>query len=178
MTVKKNVNFSKWYTEINQKAELSDLRYNVKGFVVFRHWSTQIMNKMFEILEKELERTDHKPVLFPAVIPESNFKKEAEHVEGFLPEVFWITEAGGTGQKLEEKLALRPTSETAMYPTFSLWIRSHADLPLKTFQIVNTFRYETKQTRAFIRVREIHFFEAHTCHIDFKDAEKQINEDK
>jgi prolyl-tRNA synthetase len=65
-----------------------------------------------------------------------------------------------------------------MYPVFSLWIRSHADLPLKTFQIVNTFRYETKQTRAFIRVREIHFFEAHTCHIDFKDAEKQVDEDK
>jgi prolyl-tRNA synthetase len=65
-----------------------------------------------------------------------------------------------------------------MYPLFSLWIRSHGDLPLKTFQIVNTFRYETKQTRAFIRVREIHFFEAHTCHIDFEDAEKQIAENK
>ena len=65
-----------------------------------------------------------------------------------------------------------------MYPMFSLWIRSHADLPLKTYQIVNTFRYETKQTRAFIRVREIHFFEAHTCHVDFEDAEKQIKEDK
>lgn len=65
-----------------------------------------------------------------------------------------------------------------MYPIFSLWIRSHADLPLKTFQIVNTFRYETKQTRAFIRVREIHFFESHTCHVDFDDAEKQIAEDK
>jgi len=65
-----------------------------------------------------------------------------------------------------------------MYPIFSLWIRSHTDLPLKTFQIVNTFRYETKQTRAFIRVREIHFFEAHTCHVDFTDAERQIQEDK
>jgi prolyl-tRNA synthetase len=65
-----------------------------------------------------------------------------------------------------------------MYPIFSLWIRSHTDLPLKTFQIVNTFRYETKQTRAFIRVREIHFFEAHTCHKDFEDAEHQIKEDK
>jgi prolyl-tRNA synthetase len=65
-----------------------------------------------------------------------------------------------------------------MYPIFSLWIRSHADLPLKTFQIVNTFRYETKQTRAFIRVREIHFFEAHTCHKDFEDAENQIREDR
>ena len=72
---------------------------------------------------------------------------------------------------------LRPTSETPMYTMFSLWIRSHADLPLKTFQIVNTFRYETKQTRSFIRVREIHFFEAHTAHADEQGATEQIAED-
>lgn len=110
------------------------------------------------------------------MIPESSFKKEEEHIEGFGSEVFWVTHAGLN--KLEERWLLRPTSETAMYPIFSLWIRSHADLPLKTFQIVNTFRYETKQTRAFIRVREIHFFEAHTCHVNYEDAEKQIKEDK
>ena len=72
---------------------------------------------------------------------------------------------------------LRPTSETPMYTMFSLWVRSHSDLPLKTFQIVNTFRYETKQTRSFIRVREIHFFEAHTVHKDEKGATEQISED-
>ena len=72
---------------------------------------------------------------------------------------------------------LRPTSETAMYTMFPLWIRSHADLPLKIYQTVNTFRYETKQTRSFIRVREIHFFEAHTAHVDEDCATKQIEED-
>ena len=72
---------------------------------------------------------------------------------------------------------LRPTSETAMYTLFALWVRSHADLPLKMYQIVNTFRYETKQTRSFIRVREIHFFEAHTAHADEDDATRQIEED-
>ena len=72
---------------------------------------------------------------------------------------------------------LRPTSETAMYTIFPLWIRSHTDLPLKTYQIVNTFRYETKQTRSFIRVREIHFFEAHTAHVDEECASAQIKED-
>jgi prolyl-tRNA synthetase len=123
-----------------------------------------------------MKKTDHQEVNFPLLIPESSFKKEEEHIEGFGSEVYWVTHAGLN--KLEEKWLLRPTSETAMYPLFSLWIRSHTDLPLKTYQIVNTFRYETKQTRAFIRVREIHFFEAHTCHADFEDAEKQIKEDK
>jgi len=123
-----------------------------------------------------MNETGHEEVCFPLLIPESSFQKEAEHIEGFGSEVYWVTHAGLN--KLEERWLLRPTSETAMYPLFSLWIRSHADLPLKTFQIVNTFRYETKQTRAFIRVREIHFFEAHTCHVDFEDAEKQIKEDK
>ena len=109
------------------------------------------------------------------MIPESYFKKEEEHIKGFSAEVYWVTHAGKN--ELEERLLLRPTSETALYSIFSLWIRSHADLPLKTFQIVNTFRYETKMTKAFIRVREIHFFEAHTCHADYEDAEKQIKED-
>jgi prolyl-tRNA synthetase len=134
------------------------------------------MNNVDGLIRYEMEKTNHQEVYFPLLIPESFFKKEEEHIEGFGSEVYWITHAG-TNQ-LEERWLLRPTSETAMYPIFSLWIRSHSDLPLKTFQIVNTFRYETKQTRAFIRVREIHFFEAHTCHKDFNDAERQIEEDK
>jgi len=86
-----------------------------------------------------------------------------------------VRHAGDT--ELDVPMFLRPTSETAMYSMFPLWIRSHADLPLKTYQMVNTFRYETKQTRSFIRVREIHFFEAHTCHVDEADATRQIEED-
>jgi prolyl-tRNA synthetase len=86
-----------------------------------------------------------------------------------------VRHAGET--ELDVPMFLRPTSETAMYSMFPLWIRSHADLPLKTYQMVNTFRYETKQTRSFIRVREIHFFEAHTCHVDEADATRQIEED-
>ena len=96
-------------------------------------------------------------------------------IKGFDEEVYWVTHAGLN--PLDIRLVLRPTSETAMYPMFSLWVRSHQDLPLKVFQIVNTFRYETKQTRAFMRVREIHFFESHTCHADREDAERQIKQD-
>jgi len=133
------------------------------------------MQNIDALIRREMERTNHYEVCFPLLIPENFFKKEEEHIKGFSSEVYWVTHAGNN--ELEEKMLLRPTSETALYPLFSLWIRSHADLPLKIFQIVNTFRYETKMTKAFIRVREIHFFEAHTCHATYEDAEKQIKED-
>ncbi len=174
--VKKTDDFNEWYNEIVELADLCDKRYPIKGMNVWRPYGWTLMSHVDHLIREEMFKTDHHEVYFPLLIPESSFKKEEEHIEGFGSEVYWITHAGLN--KLEERWLLRPTSETAMYPMFSLWIRSHADLPLKTFQIVNTFRYETKQTRAFIRVREIHFFEAHTCHIDFEDAENQVNEDK
>ncbi|HEC94588.1 MAG TPA: proline--tRNA ligase [Thermoplasmatales archaeon] len=174
--VKKEEDFNEWYNEVVELADLCDKRYPIKGMNVWRPHGWQIMQNIDSLIREEMVRTGHQEVCFPLLIPESLFEKEAEHIEGFGGEVYWVTHAGET--KLEERWLLRPTSETAMYPIFSLWIRSHSDLPLKTFQIVNTFRYETKQTRAFIRVREIHFFEAHTCHQDFEDAEKQIEEDK
>jgi len=173
---KKNEDFNEWYNEIVELADLCDKRYPIKGMNVWKPYGWKLMNNVDVLIRNEMEKTNHQEVYFPLLIPESFFKKEEEHIEGFGSEVYWITHAGTN--ELEERWLLRPTSETAMYPIFSLWIRSHTDLPLKTFQIVNTFRYETKQTRAFIRVREIHFFEAHTCHKDFNDAERQIEEDK
>ena len=174
--IKKTDDFNEWYNEIVELADLCDKRYPIKGMNVWRPYGWTLMTHVDRLIREEMFKTNHKEVCFPLLIPESSFKKEEEHIEGFGSEVYWVTHAGLN--ELEERWLLRPTSETAMYPVFSLWIRSHADLPLKTFQIVNTFRYETKQTRAFIRVREIHFFEAHTCHVDFDDAEKQIQEDK
>jgi prolyl-tRNA synthetase len=174
--VKKTEDFNEWYNEIVELADLCDKRYPIKGMNVWRPYGWTLMSHVDRLIRDEMLKTNHQEVYFPMVIPESAFKKEEEHIEGFGSEVYWITHAGLN--KLEERWLLRPTSETAMYPIFSLWIRSHSDLPLKTYQIVNTFRYETKQTRAFIRVREIHFFEAHTCHVDFKDSENQIKEDK
>jgi prolyl-tRNA synthetase len=174
--VKKSEDFNEWYNEIVELADLCDKRYPIKGMNIWRPYGWKLMNHVDRLTRDEMIKTNHQEVCFPLLIPESYFKKEEEHIEGFGKEVFWVTHAGLN--QLEERWLLRPTSETAMYPIFSLWIRSHTDLPLKTFQIVNTFRYETKQTRAFIRVREIHFFEAHTCHADFEDAERQIKEDK
>ncbi len=177
ITVKKAENFSEWYTQVVQKAELADIRYNVKGFVVFMPWSVQTMNRMFELFEKELQRTGHVPALFPAVIPESNFKLESEHVKGFLPEVFWVTEAGSRGENVEERLALRPTSETAIYKMYSIWVRSWRDLPLKIYQRCQVWRYETKATRPFIRSREFHWIETHDVFANQKEAEDQVKED-
>ncbi|MFC1748874.1 proline--tRNA ligase [Pseudomonadota bacterium] len=173
---KKDDDFNEWYNEIVELADLCDKRYPIKGMNVWRPYGWELMTGVDDLIRLEMKLTNHNEVNFPLLIPESLFNKEAEHIEGFGSEVYWITHAGNN--KLEERWLLRPTSETAMYPVFSIWIRSHADLPLKTFQIVNTFRYETKQTRAFIRVREIHFFEAHTCHVDFSSAEEQVAEDK
>jgi len=173
--IDKEKNFSEWFTEIIQKTELADIRYNIKGFLVFQPWSVLSMEKMYSILEKILQRKEHQPYWFPTLIPESNLKQESSHIGGFTPEVFWVTE-GGT-KKLEEKYALRPTSETAFYQMFSLWIRSYKDLPFKTYQRANIFRYDTKATRPFLRSREFHWIEAHCAHATEQDAFKQVEED-
>ncbi len=167
--------FSNWYNDVIKFAGLSDKRYPVKGMNVWTPYGWKIMLLIDKQIRKELDDTEHGEVCFPLLIPKTEFQKEADHIEGFDAQVFWVTKAGLN--ELDIPLLLRPTSETAMYPMFALWVRSHTDLPLKTYQLVNTFRYETKQTRSFIRVREIHFFEAHTCHADFEDAERQIAED-
>jgi prolyl-tRNA synthetase len=173
--MKKAEDFSEWYNEIVERANLTDKRYPIKGMNVWTPYGWKIMQAIDSHIRQEFDATNHQEVCFPLLIPEDQFAKEKEHIKGFDTEVFWVTHAGLN--PLDVKLLLRPTSETAMYPMFALWVRSHADLPLKTYQIVNTFRYETKQTRAFIRVREIHFFESHTCHADFEDAERQVKED-
>lgn len=167
--------FSEWFSEVIAKAELADLRYNVKGFIVHRPWCVMALREMYRLYEAELERRGHKPVIFPAVIPKENFMKEAEHVEGFAPEVFWITRAGET--ELSEEIALRPTSETAMYTMYAKWIRSWRDLPLKLYQSCQVWRYETKATRPFIRGREFYWIEAHDVFATKEEAEAQVKED-
>ncbi|MGA2130597.1 MAG: proline--tRNA ligase [Candidatus Pacearchaeota archaeon] len=169
---KKNVNFSEWYSNIIEKAEIVDLRLGIKGFITIRPWGTQIIEKLFDMFEEELQRKGHLPVIMPSVIPESNLKKESSHIKGFTPQVFWLeTEKG------EERLALRPTSETVFTPMFSLWIRSHRDLPMKLYQRGSVFRYDTKATRPLIRGREFQWIECHDAFATKKDAEAQVQED-
>ena len=134
------------------------------------------MNNMFDILEEVLQRKDHLPMLFPTVIPESNLTKEAQHVEGFVPQVFWIQDVG-EGGKLEERLALRPTSETAIYPMYSLWVRSWRDLPMKRYQRCSVFRSEVKSTRPFLRGREFLWIESHNVFATHDEVKAQVKED-
>ncbi len=171
-SAKKNFNFSEWYSNIIEKAEIVDLRLGIKGFITIRPWGTLIIEKLFDMFEEELQGKGHLPVIMPSVIPESNLKRESSHIKGFTPQVFWLeTEKG------EEKLALRPTSETVFTPMFSLWIRSHRDLPLKLYQRGSVFRYDTKATRPLIRGREFQWIECHDAFATKHDAEAQVQED-
>jgi prolyl-tRNA synthetase len=164
--------FSGWFNDILWRAEIMDVRYPVKGLYVWYPYGFAIRKFVYNQLRELLDR-DHQETLFPLLIPEQEFMKEAEHIKGFEDEVYWVTHGGTT--PLDVKLALRPTSETAIYPMYALWLRSHADLPMKYYQIVNTFRYETKQTRPLIRLREItSFMESHTVHATWDEAEAQV----
>jgi len=131
---------------------------------------------MFHYLEESLQKKGHMPYWFPTLIPEKNLKKESSHLGGFVPEVFWVT-SHGKNEPIEEKLALRPTSETGFYHMFSYWIRSYKDLPFKTYQRANVFRYETKATRPFLRSREFHWIETHCAHESEEKAMLQVKED-
>ncbi|AVB75698.1 proline--tRNA ligase [Methanococcus maripaludis] len=167
--------FSEWYSDILEKAGIYDLRYPIKGCGVYLPYGFKIRRYSFEILRKLLDETGHDETLFPMLIPENLLAKEGEHIKGFEDEVFWVTHGGKT--PLEVKLALRPTSETTMYYMMKQWIKVHTDLPLKLYQVVNTFRYETKHTRPLIRLREIMSFkEAHTAHATKKECDAQIEE--
>ena len=165
-------NFSDWFDNVLLEAKIADDRYPVKGFTVYTGWGFGIAKRVIKLLEEKLEENDHQPMQFPVVIPEDAFQKEAEHIAGFSGEVFWITHAGEN--KLDRRLLLRPTSETAIYPLFKIWIRSHADLPLRMHQTCNVYRYETKATRPLYRGREFLWNESHTAHVDFEDAERQV----
>jgi prolyl-tRNA synthetase len=168
-------NFSEWYNDIIQRAEILDIRYPVKGLYVWFPYGFKIRKNVLEVIRRLLDETGHEEALFPLLIPEQEFAKEAQHIRGFEDEVYWVTHGGL--DPLNVRLALRPTSETAIYPMFFVWIRSHSDMPLKVYQIVNVFRYETKHTRPLIRLREITTFkEAHTVHATWEDAEAQVKE--
>lgn len=168
-------NFSKWFSEILSRAEIIDYRYPVKGCGVWMPYGFKLRSNIIAALRKLLDETGHEEVLFPLLIPKSYMAKEAHHIKSFEDESYWVTHGGRN--RLDVELALRPTSETAITPMAKLWLRSHATLPKKYYQIVSVFRYETKATRPLLRVREVTTFkEAHTFHATHEDALSQLNE--
>ncbi|MEM4281826.1 MAG: proline--tRNA ligase [Candidatus Caldarchaeum sp.] len=170
--INKYRNFSEWFDSLLLEAKIVDDRFPVKGFSVYLENGAFIIRRIREMLEKELNDTGHREMVFPLVTTEELFGRESQHIKGFSPEVFVIDSAGG--KPLDVKLIVRPTSETIMYPMFKLWVRSHADLPLMVHQSNMVYRYETKATRPLLRVREIPWNEAHTVHETAADAEQQV----
>jgi len=173
---KKEKDFSQWYDWILERAEVYDYgRYPVKGMGIWLPYGFQIRRRTMDLMRDLLDSKDHEEILFPLLIPKWMLEKEGEHIKGFEDEVFWVTH-GGT-EELDQKLALRPTSETIITYYESLWYQSYKQLPKKLYQIVSMFRYETKATRPLIRLREVTSFkEAHTIHDSFDSAENQIKE--
>jgi len=173
--IDKYADFPRWYQEILKTAEIVDIRYPVKGMYVWMPYGFKALCNVQKIMIDLLESTGHEAAYFPTLIPESIFSKEKEFLEGFGGETFVVE--GTVSKKFNERLFVRPTSETVMYYMWSLWIKGRKDLPLKMYQIVNVFRYETKATHPILRVREIvSFIEAHTAHATANEAEQQIKE--
>lgn len=173
--ISKEENFPEWYEEIVKTAELCDNRYPLKGMVAWMPYGYQTLKLLMRNVELFLDESGHEEVSMPSLVPESVFKKERDFLKGFTGEAYVITQVSNT--PLEEKLYVRPTSETVIYEVVRLWINSISDLPMKLYQTVNIFRHETKQTKPMLRVREvIRFNEAHTFHATAEDADRQIKE--
>ena len=172
ITVRKSERFSEWYTEVVLKSELADYA-PIKGCIVFREYSYAIWEKIQDFFNQKMRETGHKNAYFPLFVPESFLRKEAEHFEGFVPECAWITMGGSS--ELEERLAVRPTSEAIIYSMYKKWIRGWRDLPIKLNQWCNIVRWE-KATKPFLRNREFLWQEGHTAHATREEAEKEVME--
>lgn len=158
--------FSRWYIDVIKKADLMDYS-PVRGCIVFKPDGYEIWEHIQSELDRRFKETGHRNAYFPLFIPESFFQKEKEHVEGFNPELPWVTEAAG--EKLEERLAIRPTSETMIGHMYEKWIQSYRDLPVLINQWANVVRWE-KRTLPFLRTSEFLWQEGHTAHENEQEA--------
>jgi prolyl-tRNA synthetase len=161
--------YSRWYSDVIAAAELAE-HAPVKGCMIIRPNGYAIWEKMQQALDRMFKETGHQNAYFPMFIPESFLQKEAKHVEGFAPEVAVVTHAGG--EKLEEPLVVRPTSETIIWNTYRNWIQSYRDLPLLINQWANVVRWELR-TKLFLRTTEFLWQEGHTAHATYEDAEEE-----
>ncbi|MDG6901513.1 MAG: proline--tRNA ligase [Nitrososphaerota archaeon] len=173
MTAKKADNFDEWYTQVILKSEIADYS-PVSGCMVFRPSGYAIWENIQKATDAEFKKAGIRNSYFPIFIPERLLKKEAEHVQGFAPEVAWVTEAGDS--KLDERLAIRPTSETMMYEVVSKWVRSWRDLPLRLNQWNNVVRWEFRHPTPFLRSREFLWNEGHTLFATREEADAERDE--
>ncbi|MBI1795942.1 MAG: proline--tRNA ligase [Candidatus Eisenbacteria bacterium] len=162
--------FSRWYTEVVRKAQLADYA-PVRGCMVIRPYGFGIWENMQRLLDARIKATGAQNAYFPILIPESLLQLEADHVEGFAPEVAWVTQGGS--EPLEERLAIRPTSEAIICRMYSRWIESYRDLPVMMNQWCNAMRWE-KVTRLFLRTTEFLWQEGHTAHANHAEATDEV----
>ncbi len=166
---KRSENFSEWYTQVALRAELADYT-PVRGSMAIRPYGYAIWEGIQSWLDRRFKETGHVSAYFPLLIPESLLQKEAEHVEGFAPQVAWVTHGGE--EELAERLAVRPTSEAIILPMYAKWIQSYRDLPVLLLQWNSVVRWE-KATRLFLRTAEFLWHEGHTAHRTMEDADAE-----
>ncbi|KAG0273320.1 hypothetical protein BGZ95_010867 [Linnemannia exigua] len=170
---KKDVDFPKWYQQVVTRSEMLEY-YDVSGCYILRPWAFKIWQEIQQWFNNEIEELGVENSYFPMFVPAKNLEKEKDHVEGFAAEVAWVTKAGSTD--LEEPLAVRPTSETVMYPYYAKWVRSHRDLPLRLNQWCNVVRWEFKNPQPFLRTREFLWQEGHTAFATKAEADAEVHQ--
>ena len=171
METKKSENFSEWYTEVITKSEMIDY-YDISGCYVLWEWSFGIWEKITEFLNNKIKSEGVKNVGFPLFVSKRSLEVEKNHIADFAPEVAWVTKSGTSD--MQEPIAIRPTSETVMYPYFAKRIKSHRDLPVKVNQWCNVVRWEFKDPTPFLRTREFYWQEGHTAHATKEEAIKEV----
>ena len=165
----KSQDFSQWYVETVLRAGLADYT-DIKGCMVIRPYGYTLWENMRDALDRRIKATGHENAYFPLFVPESLLRLEADHVQGFAPECAWVTYAGN--DELEERLAIRPTSEAIIGSIYAKWIQSYRDLPVLINQWANVVRWE-KRTRLFLRTSEFLWQEGHTCHRTYEEAQEE-----
>jgi prolyl-tRNA synthetase len=165
----KSEDFSQWYVDVIRKTDMADYT-TIKGCMVIKPYGYALWENIRDALDRRIKATGHQNAYFPLFVPESLLRLEAEHVEGFAPEVAWVTHGGN--EPLEERLAIRPTSEAIICSIYAKWIQSYRDLPVLINQWANIVRWE-KVTRLFLRTTEFLWQEGHTCHRTEEEAQEE-----
>ncbi|XP_015252640.1 PREDICTED: bifunctional glutamate/proline--tRNA ligase isoform X3 [Cyprinodon variegatus] len=171
LEAKKEENLADWYSQVITKAEMIEY-YDVSGCYVLRPWSYSIWEAIKDFFDREIKKLGVENCYFPMFVSQAALEKEKSHIEDFAPEVAWVTRSGKT--ELAEPIAVRPTSETVMYPAYAKWVQSHRDLPIKLNQWCNVVRWEFKHPQPFLRTREFLWQEGHTAFATKEEAAEEV----
>ncbi|KAF7652206.1 hypothetical protein LDENG_00099990 [Lucifuga dentata] len=171
LEAKKEENLADWYSQVITKAEMIEY-YDVSGCYVLRPWSFAIWEAIKDFFDGEIKKLGVENCYFPMFVSQAALEKEKSHIEDFAPEVAWVTRSGKT--ELAEPIAVRPTSETVMYPAYAKWVQSHRDLPIKLNQWCNVVRWEFKHPQPFLRTREFLWQEGHTAFATKEEAAEEV----